>query len=675
MESDAENVSNLDFLRALYRDAPAGSRGHVTGFARDPDTIKAGSKEASRLWGGESVPLPLNGECPSLVGNADFNNYCSMGVYTGPRRRKDELAAICAIFIDDLGTKGEATMAPDELPLAPSWLLETAPDNFQGGYFLKDPQSVPVTVRDAVAKALAEQYGDFAVHDLARYLRLPVGTNTKGKYGEPFRHRLHTFEPERRYTVAQIAAAFGIDINARANGKDRTASSGFNGKAGGDLLTRLLTAGADGYPSASEADFALVCELTRRGLEREAIEAIWLRSALARDKLDRADYRRRTILRAAQEVGADAGGDEAAQQADTGYIESVRMADVAPERIDWLWPGRIAVGKLTLVVGDPGLGKSMVTIDVTARVTTGRVWPVDLVPCTPGSVVLISAEDDPADTIRPRLDAAGADVSKVHFLKCVHVASPATGELRESMFSLRRDSERLGRLVAELGDVRLVVVDPISAYLDGTDSHKNADVRALLAPLSAMASEHRIALVGVTHMNKAQSTNALYRTTGSLAFPAAARSAWVVTKDGDDQHRRLFLPLKNNLAPDSSGLAYRVESAEDGQARVVWEPDAVDITAAEAMVVEDEEARTTRQEAMDFLEDELRFGPVEQAKVMKAARAAGISEKTLRRAKSKLGVLSEKASFAGVWRWRLPPRGEAGNGENHSQEAGQEVPF
>ncbi len=239
-----------------------------------------------------------------------------------------------------------------------------------------------------------------------------------------------------------------------------------------------------------------------------------------------------------------------------------RLADVEPQAVEWLWPGRVAIGKLTLLAGDPGLGKSFVTLDMASRVSRGAAWPDDSSASQPaGGVVLISAEDDLADTIRPRLDVHHADVSKIVALEAV-TFSDALGNVRREV-DLTTDLGHIECAIDAAGDCRLVVIDPVSAFLGGTDSHKNAEVRSVLARLSDLAEQKRVAVVAVTHLRKGEGA-AIYRAMGSLAFVAAARAAWAVVKDQDDPQKRLLLPMKNNLAPDVDGLAYRIEASDWG---------------------------------------------------------------------------------------------------------------
>lgn len=335
----------------------------------------------------------------------------------------------------------------------------------------------------------------------------------------------------------------------------------------------------------------------------------------------------------------------------------VRLSDVKPEPVAWLWPGRIALGKLTLIAGDPGLGKSFLTLDMAARVSRGWEWPdAPGVATTPGGVVLLSAEDGVADTIRPRLDAAGADVARIVALEAIRSVGD-NGRESARTFDLSRDLPALESAIRSVEGCRLVVIDPVTAYLGGVDSHKNAEIRGLLAPLGAIAERHRVAMVAVTHLNKSGGGPAIYRAMGSLAFAAAARAAWAVSKDKDDPRRRLLLPIKNNIAPDTGGLAYRIEPlGVDGCPAVAWEPDAVNVSADDALASDRDEGggRTERDDAAEWLADLLAHGPRSARDVERDARDAGYSIATVRRAKAAIGVVSRKPAFGGPWEWTLP---------------------
>ena len=351
------------------------------------------------------------------------------------------------------------------------------------------------------------------------------------------------------------------------------------------------------------------------------------------------------------------------EHATCASIAYQRVSDITPRPIRWLWKGRIARGKVTLLAGNPGLGKSQITASMAAIVSKGGAWPVDRSACERGNTIILSAEDDPEDTIRPRLEAAGADLTRVFILEAV-IEHHASGQQAHRAFNLKTDLAKLGALLAEIGDVALVVIDPISAYLGDADSHVNAEVRALLSPLGEMAARHGAAVVCVSHLNKASNGEALLRVTGSLAFVAAARAAFVVTKDAENASRRLLLPIKNNIGNDQSGLAFAVQSAQVKSAAgvietscVMWEAEAVTITADEAMTTaNDPEERTELVDAKAFLAGLLADGKMPAKRVYGEGREAGYSERTIRRAQKALCIEAEKDGMKGPWYWTLPPK-------------------
>jgi len=341
-------------------------------------------------------------------------------------------------------------------------------------------------------------------------------------------------------------------------------------------------------------------------------------------------------------------------------VDAVCLADVEPERVRWLWPGRFALGKLSLIAGQPGLGKSFLTLDMAARVSRGDVWPCDNgARAAPGGVVLLSAEDDINDTIVPRLIAAGADRSHIQAMRALYQPQPGLepGIERLVPFSLLEHVPQLEELIRHADPCRLVVVDPVSAFLGGTDSHNNSEVRSALSPLSDMAARNRVAVVAVTHLNKGQGS-AINRVVGSIAFTAAARAAYVVTRDEDDPARRLLLPVKNNLGRDQNGFAYRLVG--EPTPHVEWEPVPVVISADEA-VGERRHTRgpepDARRDAEAWLLDFLAAGPRPAREVYASASDDGHTRDTIRRAKAALGVQAAKAGYQGPWTWLLPGSG------------------
>ena len=212
------------------------------------------------------------------------------------------------------------------------------------------------------------------------------------------------------------------------------------------------------------------------------------------------------------------------------------VADVTPEPVDWLWRDRLALGKLTLLGGDPDMGKSQIAVNAAARITTGSYWP-NGARANIGSALFICSEDDTADTIRPRSEAAGADIEKVYAYR------PIVDGKRKT-FSLQEDLDRLALEINSIGDVKLVVLDAITSYMGGKiDSHRTTDVRSVLEPVGDFAKEHRVAILGITHPPKAAQAKAMHAFTGSLAFVAAARLAFYVTEEAET-NRRLLLSVK-----------------------------------------------------------------------------------------------------------------------------------
>ncbi|MEQ1904757.1 MAG: AAA family ATPase [Pirellulaceae bacterium] len=334
------------------------------------------------------------------------------------------------------------------------------------------------------------------------------------------------------------------------------------------------------------------------------------------------------------------GGGSAVQlvttaQATPRTFQARPYSDIDATEVEWLWKDRIAIGKLTLLVGEPGLGKTFAAIDIAAHVSTGSPFADGATPPM-GEVAILTAEDGAGDTIRPRLDAAGADVSKV-----LHIDGVGSGDTT-GFPSLKDDLQPLEEFFKSRPELRLIIVDPLAAFLgDKIDSHSNTQVRAVLGPLCELCERYRVALLGITHLAKAEA-KAINRVIGSIAFVAAARACWLVAKDRDDETTRLFLPVKNNLS-QSNGLAYAIV---DG--RCCWHSEEVLVSADD---IGGDENETPREEARQWLLAKLTH-PMPAKWILTQAKADGISERTLHRAKKELGIVSEKSADA--WVWRLP---------------------
>jgi len=332
------------------------------------------------------------------------------------------------------------------------------------------------------------------------------------------------------------------------------------------------------------------------------------------------------------------------------------LADVEPLPIDWLWFNRIPLGMLTLLLGDPGLGKSFLTLYMAAKISTGGAWPDSGTPesnAPQGSVVILTAEDDLAHVVRPRLDALEADVTKIVALEGVKIKDEENREHCE-YFNLQRDLPALQQAVQSQKDTKLVIIDPLSAYLGGRiDSHKDAEVRSVLRPLVELAERCGVAVVGVTHLNKNTGGKAVYRAMGSLAFLAAARTCWLVTTDPNelDSKRRLLTPAKYNVLVEPTGMAFEII---DG--KVVFENDPVTMTAEEALGTTGTIEAPALNDAKQWLSEQLTPGKSMSAiEVYKQAKERRISKRTLERAKSELKIVSYPLTEEGkkVWFWRI----------------------
>ncbi len=346
-----------------------------------------------------------------------------------------------------------------------------------------------------------------------------------------------------------------------------------------------------------------------------------------------------------------------------------RMSDIQPKPVYWLWPRMIARGKLTMIAGNPGLGKSQLTASLAAIVTTGGGWPANGGNCELGDVAFLSAEDDAADTIRPRMDAAGADSKRIFILDSVS-SLDKEGKAQQRSFTLQEDIARLDQLLEEKPDIALVVIDPITAYMGGVDSHKTADVRGMLAPLAEMAARRNVALVCISHLNKSAGNEAMMRVTGSLAFVAAARAAFFVGADSAEPSRRLFLPIKNNIGNDRTGLAFSIKpcTLKSGieTSYIVWEDAIVhqtanDVLAEQGQAGNGKEEKSALQDAINFLREVLAEGPVSAKEVYKQAADACIAQRTIKRAKDELGIKAKKQGMDQGWVWILLPAKDANN--------------
>jgi len=328
-------------------------------------------------------------------------------------------------------------------------------------------------------------------------------------------------------------------------------------------------------------------------------------------------------------------------------------ATIQPQAITWLWEGWLPAGKLTILAGAAGTGKTTLALGLGAVITTASRWPDGSLCARKGNVLIWSSEDVADDTLVPRLIASGADLGRCHFIEGVAQQGQSVP------FDPSQDIPELHRAVERIGGVSLLLIDPIISAVAG-DMHRANDVRRSLQAIVDFAAAYGCAVVGITHFAKGGAGRAPQdRVIGSQAFGALARMVLVSAKE-EGSTRRVLARAKSNIAPDDGGVAYSLEVAtiEGGIAatHVVWEG-AIDGTAREILGTveyEDEGAGGERQDAEQFLRDLLADGPVSTKQVKADASGAGYSWRTIERAKRDLGVEAFKAGMKEGWQWHLP---------------------
>lgn len=322
--------------------------------------------------------------------------------------------------------------------------------------------------------------------------------------------------------------------------------------------------------------------------------------------------------------------DDDAEKALEELLPGLKLVgDVEPEEILWVWYPYIPAGKMTILEGDPGLGKSWIATDVAARLSTGNPFPGEDAGRPPQKVLMLSAEDGIAETIRPRLDALGADVSRIYADDVPFTLSPQ---------NVQRLEEVMRRIPATI-----TFIDPIVGYIgDKVDMYRPNEVRALMNMLQGAAKRTGSAVLLVRHLRKSDTTNKKYSGIGSIDFTAAVRSQLQV---GETKRGRTFMEhVKHNLTPKGETLGYEIT---DGRFR--W---------TGGMDWRDEERKGKSEGGIErakvFLRETLAYGPIKNTAVMALAREEGISSATL--SKAKQGIAHSR-KVGSAWHWELdaPP--------------------
>ncbi|MSO29796.1 MAG: hypothetical protein EXQ48_02485 [Acidobacteria bacterium] len=548
-----------------------------------------------------------------------------------------------ALFVD-LDCHGDETTLADAHARLTAFVSPPSCVIASGGglhayWLLKEPadvQTEAVALRQTLRALAYTLDGDLVAAECARILRLPGSTNHK--YDPPRSVTVAAFNPSRRYDLSEFDWLPGVPDTAVGAAASASITLAEPVRKGGRNAALYRTGRGLKARLAPETLIAATLQHLNSTFQ-PPLDAGEL-DAVIRQVLTQAD---RTDFVPDVEIEATAPTDS------TRRAVLTRLSDIEAQEIEYIWPGRIARGRLNLLIGDPGLGKSFVSLDIAARVTRGAPWPDGgLAPS--GDVIVLSAEDNAADTIRPRADALGADVARIHVLSAVRTGDAAE---KDAPFSLVSDLPLLEAAIVATGAI-VVHIDPVSAYF-GTklDSYKDPHVRAVFGPLAALAERRHVAIVGIMHLSKGADRAAIYRALGSIAFVAAARLVLAVAPHPEDDERRVLLPVKSNICAPAATLAYRLT---DG--KLTWDADPVLSVTADQLLSSRALDRQEHREADTWLREILGDGPTLSKEIEAAAEQAGIARRTLFRAKGRLRVEAERVGGAtrgaGKWYWSLP---------------------
>ena len=594
------------------------------------------------------------------------------------RRKAADVPLARVLFVDfDGGTTPDQAIARIREAGLPEPTCIIASGGGVHAYWLLVEPITDMAAWTATMKAIIKATGsDKSVHDAPRIMRLPGTANVKPERpGRPMCHIVSMNEvrhPASAFPVLPTSSK-STPLANRAHGHDSGAPSRRSDRLGDEAQRFIDTGKVEG--ERRPALFRIACDMQARGWTLpEAEAAIVGKVHLITPPLDDEqinDLRRQigNAFKQDREPGRESMPAQRASQPETADIGRsefsrpirrlvlVRASDIECTSINWLWPQRIVGDGLTIVTGPVGISKSLISVDVAARVTTGDKWPDGTGHAPQGSVILFGAEDDAGKVVVPRLAAAGADLERVHVCQGAVTADDDAGDEPAAVILERHIGELRDALDA-VADCRLIVFDPLPDYIAG-DENNSAEVRAALVPLARLAQERNVAVVAVLHQNKKNDLTTVQRIAGSGAFAQIARvvlSIGTHPEDADKEtgKRRIMLVSKNNYGERDVGQAYEIESRSNGQPGLVWQAGLVTMDADEIArrPTGGREHEDRRNEAVDALRDLLASGEKNAATVTATLQDAGLGRRQIDHASTVLNVIKTKRPHG--WCWRLP---------------------
>ena len=641
-------------------------------------------------------------------------NRAGCGIYVtinhtiGERRRREDVDRVRYHFIE--ADEGAEPLEKIKDDLQPVLVIESSPGKYHAYAAIDDDLARDLAGFPARQKKLAAYFkaGKESV-DLARVLRLAGFLHQKNPL-KPFQVRIIEDEPcaptWSREDLDMLLAGVDVPETAKAERSETPAADEDAGAI--DWATRWFandapiaisdTENPDSGKKGNSTTYVAMCEARDRGVNEQTCldlayelynprcDPEWDFDKLKEIVHDAYLYSQNT--QGEKSVSADFGNDsvelsakdkkdikraanERKQRIIDGGLDYIIANTVKGQNIDWIWLHHLALGQHTAIAGVQGDGKSQLAYSFIASVTTGGKWPMSDETAPIGRCVILSAEDTLEDVLVPRLAAAGADLSKVIIIKAVRDQSGKS----KHKFNLQADIGKLKTLVKSLGDVKLIMLDPISSYLGGDiDSHSNTELRDALDPITDMAHATGAAVVSITHFKKdTKNISALAAVMGGAGFTAAPRAAFAVIRDAKDKNNRMFLSLKCNLMAEGTayGIIYKIEEVDTGlvderDKKPILAPhvvfiDKTDMTADEALaaVQAGGKPESLLKSTMKWLRELLNDGPMLRSEIEDKADGEDISPATLRRAKKFMKVVHYKQECPddpthGPWLWTLP---------------------